>query len=233
MEQKTIATTETMTQEQARQIGDRFVAKFPKAGTNFPKDIVQGVSDDEMEELIAEFIESLKTRVEHRAKVIIRHFKVDRTKTPAQLLSACNRVPWYVDETVLATMPMDGPEEGDLLFFPLEKDTPVADISRVFEERGLVPDYAAQMQMTRLLPINIPTGCSGQRTVTSTSTGAVMGARSMWTVSSASGLALSGLRGVASRSSDLSIWVFRILWTLSFKSPPVSADGDFYLSKFC
>ncbi|KKQ78051.1 MAG: hypothetical protein A3A96_02855 [Candidatus Zambryskibacteria bacterium RIFCSPLOWO2_01_FULL_39_39] len=147
MEQKTIATTETMTQEQARQIGDRFVAKFPKAGTNFPKDIVQGVSDDEMEELIAEFIESLKTRVEHRAKVIIRHFKVDRTKTPAQLLSACNRVPWYVDETVLATMPMDGPEEGDLLFFPLEKDTPVADISRVFEERGLVPDYAAQMQV--------------------------------------------------------------------------------------
>jgi hypothetical protein len=56
-------------------------------------------------------------------------------------------VPYHIDQEVLATMPMDGPEEGDLFFFPLEKNTPVADIPQVLDERGFVPDYAAQLQV--------------------------------------------------------------------------------------
>lgn len=77
---------------------------------------------------------------------IVRPFKVDRT-TPAQLLAACNRVLCRIDEEVLASMPMDGPEEGELVFFPLEYNTPMAEIPRVLELRGLIPDCAAQMQV--------------------------------------------------------------------------------------
>lgn len=98
-------------------------------------------------ELANEQLAVFRRRVEMVSKIITRHFKVDRTKTPAQLLASCGRVPWYIDEAVLASMPMDGPEEGDLFFFPLEKDTPVANIPKVLAERGLVPDYAAQMQV--------------------------------------------------------------------------------------
>ena len=98
-------------------------------------------------ELAGEQFAVFRKRVEMASKMVVRHFKVDRTKTPAGLLAACKRVPWYIDEAVLANMPMDGPEEGDLVFFPLERNTPVADISRALDEQGLIPDYAAQMQV--------------------------------------------------------------------------------------
>ncbi|MCC7160636.1 hypothetical protein IT399_02875 [Candidatus Nomurabacteria bacterium] len=97
--------------------------------------------------LIRDQLGVLRKYIEVESEVIIRHFRVDRTKTPAELLSACGRVSWYIDETVLASMPMDGPEEGDLVFFPLKSDTPVADIPRVLDERGLVLDPAALMQV--------------------------------------------------------------------------------------
>ena len=100
-----------------------------------------------VENLGMELFTPIRAHAEHISKMIVRPFKVDRTKTPAELLAACKRVPWYIDEAVLATIPMDGPEEGDLFFFPLEKNTPVDQIVQVFEDHGFVPDYAAQMQV--------------------------------------------------------------------------------------
>jgi hypothetical protein len=89
----------------------------------------------------------LRRRVEAESEVIVRPFKVDRTKTPRQLLDACKRVLWHIDDEVLKSMPMDGPEEGELVFFPLRRDTLAAEIKKVLDDRSLVPDYAAQMQV--------------------------------------------------------------------------------------
>jgi hypothetical protein len=107
----------------------------------------------EQSELANEQFAVFRRRVEMESKIIVRHFKVDRTKSPAELLAACKRVPWYIDEAVLATMPMNGPAEGGLFFFPLEKETLAADIPKVLAERGLIPDYAAQMQVNADDPI--------------------------------------------------------------------------------
>ncbi len=99
------------------------------------------------DEYLGEQVGVLRRHVAMASKLIVRHFKVDRTKTPAQLLESCGRVPWYINAEVLATMPMNGPEEGDLEFFPFELNTPIVEIQRVLSQRGLVPDYAAQMQV--------------------------------------------------------------------------------------
>lgn len=142
-----IAPIEGMSIEQAGRAADRFQTVCRKEGLILPKDTVQAVLEEEGDLLSAEMFAALRTRVERRAKIIPRHFKVDRTKTPAELLAACKRVPWYIDEAVLATMPTDGPEEGNLIFVPLEVNTPFSDIPKVLEKYGLVPDYAAQMQV--------------------------------------------------------------------------------------
>ncbi|KKP80064.1 MAG: hypothetical protein UR80_C0039G0003 [Parcubacteria group bacterium GW2011_GWB1_35_5] len=120
-------------------------AMLEKHAHEFSAEAVQTVLGQS--ELAGEQFAVFRKRVEMASKMVVRHFKVDRTKTPAGLLAACKRVPWYIDEAVLANMPMDGPEEGDLVFFPLERNTPVADISRALDEQGLIPDYAAQMQV--------------------------------------------------------------------------------------
>src|SRR3989344_698360 len=128
-------------------MNDNLTARCRKHEKKLPSDIVQDVLKKEGNKLAEERFNALRARVERNAKVIVRHFKVDRTKTPEQLLAALGRKESHVDREVLATMPTDGPEEGDLFFFPLKCNTPVTKIERVFEERGLIPDYAAQMQV--------------------------------------------------------------------------------------
>jgi len=101
---------------------------------------------EEGDALAEEHFIALRTRVERRAEMIVRHFKVDRTRTREEMIKALGRKE-YVNADVLATMPIDGPDEGDLFFFPLKHDTPVAEIPQAFESHGLVPDYVAQMQV--------------------------------------------------------------------------------------
>jgi hypothetical protein len=87
-----------------------------------------------------------RRHVEKFSEVIVRHFKVDRTKTPRKLIDASGRVQ-YVDQNVLATMPTDGPEEGDLVFFPVKSFSDFRDVPALFESRVLIPDPAAQAQV--------------------------------------------------------------------------------------
>lgn len=138
-------TPSTTTTSQINKAVANYRAMLEKHAHEFPQEAVQVVLGQS--ELAREQLAVFRRRVEIVSKMIVRPFKVDRTKTPAELLKACNRVPWCIDEAVLETMPTDGPEEGDLAFFPLEKNTLVADIPRVLDEHGLIPDYAAQMQV--------------------------------------------------------------------------------------
>ncbi len=95
------------------------------------------------EMLIAPF----RVRVEAEMEIIVRPFKVDRTKTPEELYVAMGRVEWYKDANVLRAMPNAGPAEGELVLFPLKRDTPVADVLAAYELRNLEPDPTALMQV--------------------------------------------------------------------------------------
>lgn len=135
-----------MSLDQAGRAADRFVTKCRKDGETLPHDIVQEVLEQEGDALAEEQFIALRTRVERRAEMIVCHFKVDRTKSRETMIASLGRKE-YVDADVLATMPTDGPDEGDLFFFPLKRDTPVSEIPQAFESRDLVPDYMAQMQV--------------------------------------------------------------------------------------
>ena len=143
-----IATVEGMTAGQAGRISDHFSPYCRKEGTVLPKDTVQAVLDEEMEDLLGEMFEALRTRVERRAKIITRRVKVNRDQTPEQIVNATGRKQ-YVNAEVLSTMPRQGAgiEEVDVYFFNVGKYLSIAEQEKVLAERGLVPDYYAQVQV--------------------------------------------------------------------------------------
>lgn len=141
-----IATVESMTSGQAVRISERFQVKCRKDGVNLHKDTVQSVLDDEMDMLIDEMFGALRTRVERRIKLIVRRVKVDRSRTAAQVIDATSRTKWYMDEQVLAEMPLEGRAEDNVEFFELDYDPTVDELDREYETRGLRPDPAAVAQ---------------------------------------------------------------------------------------
>lgn len=140
-----VMTPSSITAGQIGKIQDLLGAGLRKSGLQ--SEPTQEVIETQGDLLVVELVAAVRRRVEAVSKMITRPFKVDRTKTPAELLVACKRTPWYIDEKVLALMPMDGPEEGELVFFPLERYVSVVEIPGVLDTHGLVPDYAAQMQV--------------------------------------------------------------------------------------
>lgn len=78
--------------------------------------------------------------------MIVRHFKVDRTRTPQQMVTALVRG-GQVNTEVLLTMPIKGLEEGDLYFFSAKRLIPASELVLEYESRGLIPDHYAQMQV--------------------------------------------------------------------------------------
>jgi len=133
-----------MTNEQAGRAADRFQTFCRKEGTALPKDTVQAVLEEEGEELSADMFAALRARVERRAKMIVRRAKVDRSRTPRQALDATGRNIYFCDDAVLATAPMEGPEEVDVYFFDLDYDPTTAQLVAEYDKRGLKPDFAAQ-----------------------------------------------------------------------------------------
>lgn len=77
---------------------------------------------------------------------IIRHVKVNRSLTPAEAIKATGRVPWYIDEEILAEMPRDGFEEGNVEVFELDYDPTPEQLDRELDARGLRPDPYALCQ---------------------------------------------------------------------------------------
>ena len=138
-------TTSVMTDGQINRFMEIFRGQLVTHASEFSAEAVQAAFG--RAGMPRDILAAFRKHVEAESKMIVRHFKVDRTKTPTELLAACNRVPWYIDDVVLKTMPTDGPEEGELFFFPLERNTLVAEIPQVLDGHDLVPDYAAQMQV--------------------------------------------------------------------------------------
>ncbi len=135
---------EPITQGQVRRIFNRFEVKCLRGF--LAKKPTQEVLEEEGDALVQDMFVLLRARVERRSNMIVRHFKVDRTKSRQEMLDATGRTQ-YVDKNVLATMPVDGPEEGDLYFFPVKRYLPFEEADKEFDSRCLIPDPAAQAQV--------------------------------------------------------------------------------------
>src|SRR3989344_8514950 len=70
--------------------------------------------------------------------LITRHVKVDRTHTPDQVIDRTGRVRWYIDEQVLAKMPRDGFDEGNVVLFELDYHASVDEFCREYQDFGVL-----------------------------------------------------------------------------------------------
>lgn len=77
----------------------------------------------------------------------IRHVKVDRSRTPLEIIDATKCQKWYIDDHVLAEMPTNGRKEENVEFFELCYNPTVKQLDIEYEVRGLKPDPAAVAQV--------------------------------------------------------------------------------------
>lgn len=142
-----IIEVEPITTEQLGRLSDRLIAKCRKHAAELPKSASQQVLEDEGDELVKEMFESLRKRVERRAKLIVRHVTVNRDLTPMQLVDATGRKK-YVNEDVLKTMPRQGTgtEDFDMYFFNEGRYLTIDEQEKILAKYGLEPDYYGQTQ---------------------------------------------------------------------------------------
>jgi len=81
------------------------------------------------------------------SNMIVRHVKVDRTKTPEQILEATGRRQ-YVDANVVKNMPKGDENEGDIYFFKPSAET--------YDENGLISDdnLEKEFELRGLKPVD-------------------------------------------------------------------------------
>lgn len=143
--------TFTMTDGQIDKLRDLFVAVLNKHRFEFNSEPMQIALGNEG--LPIALLKVVREYIENETETIVRHFKVDRTRTRQQMLDDTGRKQCSVNKDVLATMPTDGPEEGDLYFFRFKRFVSVTDVATEFKYRGFVPDPVAQMQINAEDPV--------------------------------------------------------------------------------
>ena len=78
--------------------------------------------------------------------MIVRHVRVDSTRTPQEVLDATGRRQ-YLNPDVVKTMPRGEGEEVDVYFFDLDYDPTVDQLEHEYERHGLEADPIAQAQV--------------------------------------------------------------------------------------
>lgn len=134
----------TITAGQIGKIQDLVGAGLRKSG--LMSEPTQEVIETQGDSLVSEIVSAIRKRVEAMSKIIRRHVLVDRTQTPVQAIDATGRRKWYIDEEVLAEMPLEGRAEDTVEFFELDYNPTTAELDREYEARGLRPDPLATAQ---------------------------------------------------------------------------------------
>lgn len=136
MAKTVIASGKPMTDGQIDNLVDKLRAAARKHRAEFASDAAQQVLG--VENLGMELLEPFRRRVDAVSGMIVRHVKVDRTRTPQQVLDATGRRQ-YVDPDVVASMPGcgDGIEELDVCFFPLRRFASDEEVEEACKLRGL------------------------------------------------------------------------------------------------
>jgi hypothetical protein len=83
-------------------------------------------------------VATVRKRVEAVSSMIVRHVKVNRNRTPQQVLDATGRKQ-YTDSKVVKAMPRGEDDETDVHFFKLGRYVSDADLEKEYELRGLKP----------------------------------------------------------------------------------------------
>jgi len=80
-----------------------------------------------------------REQAEMLSEMIVLRIKVNRVRTPQEMLNATGRTQ-YADCEIVDTMPRNGGDEVDVCFFPLRKFTSVENVQKLIEQHGLKPD---------------------------------------------------------------------------------------------
>jgi len=138
-----------ITPGQAGKFYDVFVAALCKSG--LPSEPTQQVLEGQGNALAAEFVASVRKRVEMMSKLIVRRVKVNRNRTPQQVFDATGRKQ-YADSSVVEGMPRGEGEEVDVYFFPGGRYRSDAELEKEFDLYGLKPDPYAHAAVNEADP---------------------------------------------------------------------------------
>jgi len=133
--------TQSITNGQIGQINDRLATKLRESG--LLAEAVQGVLKMPGNAAIDEIVEVFRKHVEAQSDIIVRRVRVDRTRTPQEVVDATGRTQ-YVDKNILATMPQGEGDEVDVYFIPTKRFVPAKEVPAFLAQYGLVPDPRAQ-----------------------------------------------------------------------------------------
>ena len=139
----------TITAGQAGKFADVQIAALRKSG--LPSKETQQVLENQGATLADEFVASVRIRVEAISQIIVRRVKVDRGRTPKQVVDATGRVQ-YVDQDALASMPRGEGEEVDMHFFPAKRRISDDELAKLYDHHGFKPDPYAQAEVNRVDP---------------------------------------------------------------------------------
>lgn len=125
-----------ITQGQIGKFCDLLSAALRKSG--LPSEPTQQILESQGGTLAEEFVASIRARVELISGLIVRHVKVDRTRTPQAALAATGRKQ-YITDTVVATMPHGEGEETEVVFFKVGRYLSDDQLEERCKLRGLKP----------------------------------------------------------------------------------------------
>lgn len=145
------ATTQskTITSGQMGQISDRLTTKLRESGLSFEGTqralmVPGGAAIDAM-------VAAFRTHVDAMSEIIVRRAKVNRDRTPQEVVDATGRKQ-YINKEVLATLPKGEGDEVDVYFVPTKRYVPVAEVPAFLAQYGLVPDPRAQAAVNEADP---------------------------------------------------------------------------------
>lgn len=142
-------TPSTITPGQVAKFLDLQAAALRRSG--LPSEPTQQVLESQGGTLADEFVASVRKRVEAISNMIVRRVRVDRTRTPQQVVDATDRKQ-YINADVLATMPQGEGDEVDVYFIPTKRFVPVNEVPAFLAQYGLVPDPRAQAAVNEADP---------------------------------------------------------------------------------
>jgi len=141
--------TQSITNGQIGQINDRLATKLRESG--LPSEGVQKVLKMPGNTAIDEMVAVFRKHVEAQDDIIVRRVRVDRTRTPMEVINATGRKK-YLNDDVVATMPQGEGDEVDVYFIPTKRFIPVKEVPAFLAQYGLVPDPRAQAAVNEADP---------------------------------------------------------------------------------
>lgn len=140
-----------MTEGHIGKINELLAAGLRKARGNFRAPDVQLTLERCGPTIVERFIKSLEELVATTANAIVRTVKVNRNRSPKEMVAALGRVE-YTTNSVVKIIPKGEGEDVTVEFFKLGKYVSDNDLDLEYQKRGLTPDPYAQAAVNEADP---------------------------------------------------------------------------------